>query len=182
MGYGEGNQSFNLCVDCNLKFQQATDIVIKRNYELMNYLTEEMEMRVGLPGMFPRFEIPSPVIHNGEIRMQNINVNNSIVGAINTGTVQTIDVALTVMKEHSEADLSTAIKALTEGVMQSDMAIDKKNEILDQLSVISEEVSKPKEKRRWAMIKPLFTAIGSALSDFDNLLSILDKLKTFLGF
>jgi hypothetical protein len=57
----------------------------------MNYLQDEIAAQVGMPPMGPRFPPrPKPVILGG-VRMNNINVSNSVVGTINTGTIGLID-------------------------------------------------------------------------------------------
>jgi len=75
-----------------------------------------------------------------------------------------------------------AIKELTEQLIQSiDLKDAQKNEILEQLSFISEQLTKPKESRKWSLIKPVFTTIGSTLSGFSNLLSVWEKLRHLIG-
>jgi hypothetical protein len=180
--YGEGKETMLFCLDCNLKFQQAADMIQRRNAEMINYLTGQIESHFGMYGMFPRYKITPPLIHQGEIKLNNINVNNSVVGAINTGVVQSIDISLSVIKNQGDIEIVKVIKDLTEEVLQSKkMEDDKKNEILEQLSFISEQLSKPKESRIWSVIKPVFATIGSALSGFSNLLGIWEKLRTLLG-
>ena len=182
MRYGEGKEVLLLCVDCSLKFQQAIEMSQRRNAEMINYLTGQIESQFGMYGMFPRFQVSSPVIHQGDIKLNNINVNNSTVGAINTGTVHSIDVSLSVIKNQGEPEVVQAIKELTEQLIQSiDLKDAQKNEILEQLSFISEQLTKPKESRKWSLIKPVFTTIGSTLSGFSNLLSVWEKLRHLIG-
>jgi hypothetical protein len=49
-----------LCVDCNLKFEQARQMEFIRNATFMNYLLSEMEVISGLLGLYPRIQIPRP--------------------------------------------------------------------------------------------------------------------------
>jgi hypothetical protein len=180
--YGEGKEILLLCLDCNLKYQQAIEMAQRRNAEMINYLTGQMESQVGMYGMFPRYQVTSPVIHKGDIKLNNINVSNSIVGAINTGVVQSIDVSLSVIKNQGEPEVVDAIKSLTEQLIKSnDINETQKNDILEQLSFVSDQLAKPKESRKWSLIKPVFTTIGSALSGFSNLLSAWEKLRSLIG-
>ena len=49
-----------LCVDCNLKVEQAEQMQYIRHATEMNYLLGEMESRVGMPGLYPRYKLPQP--------------------------------------------------------------------------------------------------------------------------
>ena len=83
-----------LCVDCYLKLQQAKlqqDVMLKEHY---NRLIGDAEALTGLSGVMPRYKIEQPVIHQGALTLHNIKVDPSVVGAINTGDVEPIEVAL----------------------------------------------------------------------------------------
>src|SRR5437868_5036041 len=83
-----------LCVGCYSIVQTAwreKDIALK---EQLNYLMAEAEAVTGLYGTMPRYEVQTPVIHQGPMTFHNIRVDRSVVGAINTGDVKRIDVAL----------------------------------------------------------------------------------------
>ena len=180
--YGEGKSRIGLCLDCNLKFQQAQDMQMRRHAEYMNFLAGQIEMSLGMHGFIPRYHVQQPIIHQGEYKLNNININNSIVGSVNTGTVQSIDVSLSVIKKHGDNEIAQAIKEITEKIIQSTQLDDsQRNEVLEQLSFISEQITKPKEQRSASLLKPIGTAIGSTLSGFNDLLDVWDKLKTLLG-
>jgi len=100
----------------------------------------------------------------------NINVSNSIIGTINTGNVRSIDVSLSVIREQGDDEAVGAIKNLTEAVLQSnELIVDQKNEILEQLAFVTDQLSQPKEKRQRSLIKPILTGIGSTLSTINTL-------------
>jgi hypothetical protein len=182
MKYGEGEESIFLCIDCNLKYQQSIEMAQRRNAEMINFLTGQIESQFGMYGMFPRYQVTSPVIHKGDIKLNNINVNNSVVGAINTGVVQSIDVSLSVIKSQGEPDIVDSIKGLTEQLIKSNDINDKqKNEILEQLSFISEQLAKPKESRKRSLIGPVFKTIGAALTGFPKLIEAWEKLRQLIG-
>jgi len=77
-----------LCLDCNLKFQQAQEMIIRRNAEMINFLTGQIEASFGFLGMFPRYQITTPIYQQGDMTLNNINIKDSNVGAINTGNVK----------------------------------------------------------------------------------------------
>ncbi len=117
------NGKLALCLDCNLKFQQAQELIFRRNVKMLNYLTTEIEAVGGLPRLFPRYKVSSPVYHKGDLILNNINIQNSnvscsprgaghIVGAINTGNVESIDVSLTFLKEQRKTGFSNLLEIL----------------------------------------------------------------------
>lgn len=180
--YEQDGSRLGLCLDCNLKFQQANEIQWRRLAEHMNYLASEIEMSLGMSGFMPRYPAHQSVIHQGEFKLNNININNSIVGAVNTGTVQSIDLSLSIIKNHGNNEIAQAIKEITEKIIESSQLNDsQRNEVLEQLSFISEQITKPKEQRSASILKPIASAIASTLSGFNDLLNLWDKLKTLLG-
>ena len=106
------NGKLALCLDCNLKFQQAQELIFRRNVKMLNYLTTEIEAVDGLPRLFPRYKVSSPVYHKGDLILNNINIQNSNVGAINTGNVESIDVSLTFLKEQRKTGFSNLLEIL----------------------------------------------------------------------
>ena len=79
---------------------------------MLNYLTTEIEAVDGLPRLFPRYKVSSPVYHKGDLILNNINIQNSNVGAINTGNVESIDVSLTFLKEQRKTGFSNLLEIL----------------------------------------------------------------------
>jgi hypothetical protein len=178
--YGEGKEILLLCLDCNLKYQEANDMIQRRFADYINYLKSQIEFTTGIPTA--RYRVTTPIIHKGDIRLNNINVKNSVVGAINTGVVQSIDVSLTVMKAQGDDQIAEVIRELTEQILVSkQVGENQRSELLEQLSFLTEQLSKPKHLRKPAVIKPIFKAIGGALSGISNLLSIWEKLQMLLG-
>jgi len=146
--YQIGEQNIPLCLDCCFKFSQIQQ-QIENSERMMNYLADEMAASVGLPLMGPRFlPRPQPVVVAGT-KLHNIHVNNSVVGTINTGSIGTVDQSISALVQSGEPVLAEAIKALSEAILQSgDLTRNQKNELVESLSVISKEVSTPKEARQ----------------------------------
>ena len=177
--YDDGK--INLCLDCNLKFQQAADMMNRRNAEMINYLAEQMEATVGLPGIIPRYKITPSLIHTGNTTFNNINVNNSTVGAINTGYVETIDVSLSVINDKNNNEIAKILKALTEEIIQNKEVKEKnKNDVLEQLAFISEELTKPVEHQKKSIMKSAYTVISNLLSNSANILAIWKTLEELI--
>ena len=175
------NGKLALCLDCNLKFQQAQELIFRRNVKMLNYLTAEIEAVGGLPRLFPRYKVSSPVYYKGDLVLNNINIQNSNVGVINTGNVESIDVSLTFLKEQGNEEIAELIKILTKEIIKNkDIVENQKNEILEQLAFITEQLSIPKEQRKTSILKTIFATIFTSISGFSNLLEILKKVKKLI--
>ena len=147
--YQVGKQNIPLCLDCYFKLAQIQQQQIENNERMMNYFSDEMAFSAGLPPMGPRFPPrPQPVVVAGA-KLQNIHVNNSVVGTINTGSIGTVDQSISALLQSGEPALAEAIKGLSEAILQSgDLTKNQKNELIESLSVISKEAATPKDARQ----------------------------------
>lgn len=147
--YKVGEQQISLCLDCYFKFSQIKQQEIENHEREINYLSDQMAFSVGLPPMGPRYPArPQPVVVAGA-KLQNIHVNNSVVGTINTGSIGTVDQSISALVQGGEPALAEAIKALSEAILQSgDLTRNQKNELIESLSVISREVATPQGSRQ----------------------------------
>lgn len=138
-----------LCLNCYFKYQQLQQAEIENHERMMNYNLDQMAAIAGVPRIGPRFpERPRPVILSG-VKMNHINVSNSVVGTINTGSVGIVDQAITALVQVGDASLGEAIKELSQAILSSkDLTANQKNELLESLSTISTEAATPKENRK----------------------------------
>jgi hypothetical protein len=170
---GFGPENLPLCVDCYLKMQQALDIQAANQERQLNQLTAEMESIAGLPGALPRYpERKRPVTVAGAT-FQSITVKDSTVGVINTGHLQQIDTAVTVIGQQGAPELASALKKLTEAIASTtslDFAAQK--EALDIVAVLSTESALPKEQRRTGVARPLISRLREVLSVAADLATI----------
>lgn len=147
-----------LCLDCYLKLQQAVSIQQAHLASMINYLTAEMESVAEFPGLLPRMEVPHPVIHAGHT-FHNIKVDRSVIGAINTGVIHSLDVAMTNIRAGGDEQVADSLRRMTEALIQStDLATEQKNEALDHLAVIAEQASRPKQQRNVGALKVIIPA------------------------
>ena len=95
-----------------------------------------------------------------------INVSRSVVGAINTGTVRQMEVALNhIHMTNGNPELETALKKFAEDVLaEGALTIDAKNEILQQLTALAEEIAKPNESRMMGVIKAFVVSIAANIA------------------
>ena len=170
-----------LCVDCYLKFQQAIQIQNTMLVQEMNYLTDMMETTVGLYGILPRYKVPQPMVHQGPLTFHNIKVDQSVVGSINTGEVQRIDVAMSHIKTSGNEELVKALKEFTEAVIaETKLDAELKNQIIEQISFLASQSALPKEKRKIGIVKAVLLAVKNTVSTMVMLSSLWSKLQLLL--
>lgn len=109
---GSGNAQVPLCLDCNLKHVQLITMQNDMLERQMNYLTDYMDMVVGLPGLSPKFPERKNVTIGG-ITLNNIKIDRSTVGVVNTGSIETVDSAVTVLKQSGDPQLAAAFLELS---------------------------------------------------------------------
>jgi len=174
-----------LCVDCAYKIQQMNYMEQVQNMQQMNWLCAHMETVAGVPGILPRFEIPKPppiIKQQGGITLNNINVEQSVVGSINTGNIGQIDVALSNIKNGGDDELANTIKEFTEAILASnELTIEMKNELIEQLSFLTGQATVPKESRKGSIIKPILTTISKSIQHLPGLVTLFEKLGPFFG-
>lgn len=138
-----------LCLDCFFKFSHIQQQELENNERMINMLSEQMAVSVGAPQLGPRFSPRAQPIIVAGAKLQNINVNNSVVGTINTGSIGNIDHSISALVRTGEPTLAEAIRALLEAILQSgDLTLNQRNELVESLSVISREVATPTEVRQ----------------------------------
>lgn len=150
--YSVGQHNVPLCLDCFYKFSHVNQQQLENHERMLNYLEDEMSASVGLAPTGPRFPPrPKPLILAGT-KLQNISVNNSVIGTINTGTIGSVDQSISVLQQTGEPEMAKAIKALSEAILQSgDLSPNQKNELVESLSVLAKEAATPKENRKNAV-------------------------------
>jgi hypothetical protein len=160
---GLPDKQIPLCLDCNIKLEQLLATKGDMLERGLNYIAAQMEAAVGLPGIFPRYP-ERRIIKAGDITMNNIKIDHSNIGVLNTGTIGTVDAAITVLRQSGDQIVSTAIQALTEAIIADTAATEElKNQAIEILSVLATEATAPKEQRRRAVIKTLVLELSTLL-------------------
>ncbi len=108
--------------------------------------------------------------------MTNINVNHSVVGTINTGSIGTVDQSISAIIQLGEPELAEAIKSLSEAILGSnDLTQNQKNEIIESLSVISKEAASPKEVKQNTVALSLLEKVMKTTSIATDIVDICQK-------
>lgn len=174
---GPEGQQVPLCLECNLKYVQIISTQNEFNMKMINYLSESMEVTAGLSSFLPRFP-EKKIINTGEIILNNIKIDNSTIGMINTGNIQSIDMAVTNLNQIGDDKIASALKELSETILKNDeINSEIKNQLIELLSAIALEATMPKEKFRKAIFKPLIVELSTILGGIASLSQLWDKLK-----
>jgi len=170
-----------LCVDCNLKFEQAQLLEHYRDVTMLNFLTAQAESVIGIPGVLPRYEVLRPVIYQGTTSFNNIKVDNSVVGSINTGQVRQIDVAMDNIKIAGNEQLASLLKEFTEAVLaEKQLTAELRNELVEQLSFISSQCVLRKEARKPTIVRSILKRIEEIVTTVKSLAAIWAPLSAIL--
>ena len=146
--YKVSDQNIPLCLDCYFKFSQINQRELENHERMINFAIDEMDAIVGFGPSSPRFPPrPQPVLISG-VEMNNISVNNSVVGTINTGSIGTVDQSISALIQLGDPQSAEAFKSLTEAILQSgDLTRNQRNELIEILSVLSKEAATPPQTR-----------------------------------
>ena len=143
----------------------------------INYLTASMESSAGLPSFLPRYP-ERKIIKTGEVTLNNIKINNSTLGVLNTGSIESIDLAITSLNKSGDMEISNALKKLSEEIIkQTEVEEGIKNQLFELLSVISIEATAPKEKKRKSVLKPLIIEFSTIIGGIPGLVKIWEEVQ-----
>jgi hypothetical protein len=139
---------------------------------MLNYLAGQMEATVGLPRILPRFPERRPA-QIGGVTLNHINIDRSTIGVLNTGNIERVDAAVTVLKQQGASQAGEMLKHMTEAVATArEVDAAKRNEMLELLSVLANEAAQPPEKRRPAAMRPLLSEMANLVSGSASLLQL----------
>jgi hypothetical protein len=148
----------------------------------MNFLLDQADAVTGLSGVFPRMAIPqSPaIVKGGAVTLNNIRVDHSVVGAINTAEVQRIDIALSDIKIGGQEELAAQLRDFTEAVIAStELNREIKDDVLGQVSFLAQQVQAP-QKSAPGILKSVASGVAVAISSVNSLVVLWTKLHPLL--
>lgn len=171
----------DLCVDHYYKLQQAIYLQSSMVAAMQNLLAAELDAGTGYLVHHPRIIIPPPPSIGDNVTFNNINIDRSTVGAINTGILSNLDVSMDLVKSKGEDELAAAIKELTQAIYDSKEVDDSfKNDILDQLQFIVAQATAEPENRSTGLVKSVLAGIRSSISVVAGLLAIWDRVEPLI--
>ncbi len=167
-----------LCLDCSMKFQELNRRQMAELAHYANYLTGQMEAIAGIGPVLPRYPVPQPTVLVGPTTFNNIRVDRSTIGAINTGTIHELDVALGQAKTSGQAEVVEALRRLTEAVLAArDIDARFKSEALEHLAFLASQAATPPEKRKAAVGSAVVEGLERSIASASGIAAIWDAVK-----
>jgi hypothetical protein len=110
------------------------------------------------------------------------NISNSTISNLNLGTVVgELNSSIQQLATSGRTDLADGFKRVTEAVAaSSDLNDEQRKEMLEHLSVVSEETARPPDKRKLGPLKASMGAITSGLSIAAQALTVWQQLEQVL--
>lgn len=176
-----------LCLDC---LERMSNIVHQQNeqrhremlynMQLANAAEQDLNEALGFSSSKPKFDL-SAFQGAKNVKINSFNVSNSVVGAISTEEVGSIQVSLRNATARGEGAAAEKLHEFTGQVLASpDLSVGTKNELLEQISLLSEQIAAPKENRKAGLMKAAMAAIGSTAETVSSVASAWSKVKDLL--
>lgn len=165
-----------LCLDCNLKLQQANDIAVGNLERQANFFLDEMEMVSGVPlggGRYP--ERKPPIVHTGDMNIRPIVLNNSVVGNINQGIVKNLNASL---KDITIVNQSYArgIKDFIEKVAEDQVLVqEEKEEVAEKVEFLTQQLQSQNKNK--SVIKTIVSSINTIVAISSGLATVWTALS-----
>lgn len=167
--------SIPVCLDCYEKWSHIMNMQFLQNAAMMNQALNDMDMITGFPSQGGR--MPVQALAQAMMRshtLNNINISQSQIGVLNTGSIQRIDAAITLSKASDAEEVGIYIKRLTEAVIRSkELDAAQQTEIIELTETLAEEIV---GKRKPATITAVMKAITEKVSGVAALAGAADKL------
>jgi hypothetical protein len=144
-------------------------------------LEAEMQMAQAIPnaGMFSVALAKAEALKRvGVVNIANsLTVTDSVVGAINSGTIERLNVRIGDLKKKPETtEVGKALQELKDAILQSkDMPDSSKQEAADQLSYLAEQAAQPEEQRQPGVIKATANTLSRVLSVTADVLAVWNQ-------
>lgn len=175
-----------LCVSCYSLLQQTETARAEANNDYLrllsaqiNHQIDEMDRAFGIPMNLGRIQIPQRAGQQYNI-VHSVRVEGGTVGAINTGEVHSIAVAIGASEKQGNKDLAVALTVFTDEPTNAQIDKGQKREMGEQLAALSEELIKPTETRRRAVIAPMLDALSKAVTVSTGLVTLWERLHPLL--
>jgi hypothetical protein len=179
----EAGGTLELCADCNLKINQARAIQLNGLISVQNTLAEDMDRIAGfsVTSRIPFVPVPSMPVTGGTLNLHNITIHGNNYGIANTGSIKAVDIAVGDLDRAGERELAAALAALTKAIAETaELEDSQRGELLEQLSIISEEAAKPPETRRARAALSVAADVGTVLAGVAGLAALWAQHSTVI--
>jgi hypothetical protein len=162
-------------VSCHATLVQSTATHNKQLERMMNFFMHQVGQITGFQQPTPYPETPT-IQEFGARMFHNINVSTSTVGVINTGNIESVDLAITALRNSGSQDVAEAIRILSQALVDStDVPSATKNDALQLLDAIATESALPQDRRRPVVAKSLLTQLSGLIGPIATLTDLASK-------
>jgi hypothetical protein len=143
----------------------------------LNHIMDEMDATVGIRsgGRYPVSALAA-AMKRGTAVYNNIKIDNSTVGVVNTGILEKIDAVITISKDSDAELIGQHLKALTEAVaVSNEVQQAEKQEFLDLIQTLGEQVVGPRKK---SVVLSLMTSIEDRAKGIAAIMTVASGLAT----
>jgi hypothetical protein len=176
--YQVGDEKVPLCLNCWHKWQQGMYMQFIQNAAMINQSMDDMDMISGISlggGRIPVAALAGAM--NRGSTYNNISINNSTVGVLNTGDLARIDAVITLTKDTDVEPIGEAIKALTQAIIDSkDVDGKAKKEIIDLVQSLAEQVVGSQGQRKPSVISTLLRGIEERAKGYVAISAVVKQL------
>lgn len=167
-----------LCLDCNFKVSQIRYSEFLINAAMMNQTMDDMEMAVGMQMSNERIPVAELAkAAQGKTVHNNIQIDRSSVGVINTGDVEKINAAITLTKETDAEEIGLKLKSLTQTVLDSnEFNNTSKNELIDLIQSLSEQIIGSHGGRKKSVALSLLNGIEERVKNVSSAWKIFKEM------
>ncbi len=168
-----------ICIDHYTAFLTAQTTLLRHQMAMINYTEQQMASMSGMPWSANQINIPS--LPSAPITLNNIRLENSSVGAINTGNVRDIEVNLGRLQNAGSENATKALKVFTEAVIADEsISENQKHELLEQIAYLSGQATASAQDRKPAIIKPTLSALSQSATAIGSLATAWQVLGPIL--
>lgn len=168
-----------LCVDhfatMERLLQQRAELAMKRRDSIRRQMWE-------IAGLDPPASLqPQPVVHAGPTTFNQVVVRDSVVGAINQGKVEQLNVKLKTATSTSNEHVAEVIALLAQAVVDSpDLKAEAKDEVLEHLDQLADMNNQPSEKRNRSVGKIIVRRLHELLQSAGATASVWQLARQIL--
>ena len=165
-----------LCINCDHKREETLRLEQARRLNELNVQHDEWEALTGV--RFPRHQIPQPTVYTSH----SIRVDKSVVGAINTGHIDKLNVALDHIRQGDTVELADKLQEFTQAVVNNtELTAEDRNTILEYLSFLGIQATLPKNNRQPSIGKTVLLNLEKLLTNSGSLASLYSVFSPMLA-
>jgi hypothetical protein len=172
-----GPNEVPVCLSCYKDWKQINIDSINATNRTMQWADQTMLEILGFPPT-------NSSVNNVDVNMGNINhINNSTIGLINNGKLQTnsIEIAIDFLQKNNQKEIADILKKLSD-LLLNDLSIStgQKKSSLELIEFIAEEASKPANYRKTGLIFDAIVKLDSFFSLVTNGLVVWNNYHQYL--